>query len=355
VKPEPLKILLVDDIPENLVALAALLRQPGVELISARSGTEALELVLVHELALALIDVQMPEMDGFELAELMRGSERSKHVPIIFVTAGSRDPQRVFKGYESGAVDFLYKPIDSVILTSKVNVFLQLARQRRELAQALQLNDLFVGILGHDLRNPLGALVSGIELLAMQSTEPEHRRVLERMSGSADRMTAMINELLDLTRVRFAPGLGLARTTERVDLREVLQRTVEELRTSHRGREIVVEGASRPTTGDPERLLQLFSNLIGNALVHGSAGTVRVRILDDAPPAAVEIHNPGVIPREVLSTLFEPFKRQRNRNGGLGLGLYIAHQIAQAHGGDISVASSEAGGTCFTVTLPGST
>ncbi|HMI91036.1 MAG TPA: response regulator, partial [Polyangiales bacterium] len=116
---EPIKFLLVDDVPENLVALAALMRRDGLELLHARSGAEALELLLVHDVALALLDVQMPEMDGFELAELMRGAERTKHVPIIFVTAGDHDPRRVFEGYESGAVDFLFKPLDPHVVRSK--------------------------------------------------------------------------------------------------------------------------------------------------------------------------------------------------------------------------------------------
>src|SRR6185369_6203936 len=106
------KCLLVDDRAENLLALSTLLRRDDVELLTARSGAHALDLLLSHDVALALLDVQMPEMDGFELAELMRGSERTRHVPIIFVTAASHDQHRVFKGYETGAVDFLYKPLD---------------------------------------------------------------------------------------------------------------------------------------------------------------------------------------------------------------------------------------------------
>jgi len=106
------KCLLVDDLAENLVATSALLRRDDVMVLEARSGTDALNLLLEHDVALALIDVQMPDMDGFELAELMRGSERTRHVPIIFATAGDRDHHRLFKGYESGAVDFLYTPID---------------------------------------------------------------------------------------------------------------------------------------------------------------------------------------------------------------------------------------------------
>jgi len=131
------KVLLVDDHPVNLMALAELLRRDDVELLRAESGAEALELLLVHDVALALIDVQMPEMDGFELAELMRGVERAKYVPIIFVTAGLRDAERRFRGYEAGAVDFLYKPIETDILKRKVNVFLAIDRQRRELTRLL--------------------------------------------------------------------------------------------------------------------------------------------------------------------------------------------------------------------------
>jgi CheY-like chemotaxis protein len=132
------KFLLVDDLEENLLALSALLQRDDVELLLARSGLEALELLLQHEVALALLDVQMPDMDGFELAELIRGSERTRNVPLIFVTAGVRDERRLFKGYESGAVDFLYKPIEPHILRNKAEVFFQLYRQKQQLALELR-------------------------------------------------------------------------------------------------------------------------------------------------------------------------------------------------------------------------
>src|SRR5207342_1172981 len=110
------QVLIVDDVPQNLVAIAALLARPGVKVLQARSGTEALEILLVEEVALALVDVQMPQMDGFELAELIRGSERTRHTPLIFLTASASDPSRTFRGYEAGAVDFLHKPIDPQVL-----------------------------------------------------------------------------------------------------------------------------------------------------------------------------------------------------------------------------------------------
>lgn len=129
------RILAVDDVPENLIALDALLREEGVELLTAKSGVEALELLLLHDVALALLDVQMPGMDGFELAEFMRGTERTRRVPIIFLTAVATDERRKFRGYEAGAVDYLLKPVDPQILRNKVAVFIELCRQRKELAQ----------------------------------------------------------------------------------------------------------------------------------------------------------------------------------------------------------------------------
>src|ERR1700742_3164985 len=130
----PVSFLLVDDLEENLLSLEALLRLDGLAILKARSGDEALELLLAHDVALALIDVQMPGLNGFELAELMRGNERTRRIPIIFVTAGTADRQRRFRGYEAGAVDFIQKPIEPDILRSKADVFFELYRQRQQIA-----------------------------------------------------------------------------------------------------------------------------------------------------------------------------------------------------------------------------
>jgi two-component system sensor histidine kinase/response regulator len=353
---ETIKLLLVDDTAENLTALAALLRHDGVELLRASSGKAALELLLVHDVSLALLDVQMPEMDGFELAELMRGAERTKHVPIIFITAGSRDPARMFKGYETGAVDFLYKPIDPHILRSKVEVFLELARQRQELANALHLNELFVGMVGHDLRNPLSAIVTGAELLAMRGGDDTTLCTLNRMINAGRRMTALIAQMLDLTRARLHGGVGFIADEAPVDIKDLVHRTVDELRGANPNRAMVVETTGdATTTGDAERLLQLFSNLVSNALSHGEANRpITTTVVGRDRQVAVTVHNFGAIPAEVMPTLFEPFhgRPQHGRNAGLGLGMYIARQIARAHGGNVTVESTAATGTAVTVELP---
>ena len=156
VRAEPVRVLAVDDTEENLVALDALLRQEGVELLVARSGIEALELLLLHDVALALLDVQMPGMDGFELAELMRGTERTRRVPIIFLTAVATDERRRFRGYETGAVDYLFKPIDPQIVRNKVEVFVELYRQRRELShQRDELAAALARLTAHGDNSPL--------------------------------------------------------------------------------------------------------------------------------------------------------------------------------------------------------
>lgn len=132
---DAIRFLVVDDVEENLLALDALLRRDGLEIHRASSASEALELMLVHDYALAFLDVQMPETDGYELAELMRGAERTRRVPIIFVTAAERDDTRRFRGYEAGAVDYIFKPIDPLVLKSKAEVFFRIGRQARDLEQ----------------------------------------------------------------------------------------------------------------------------------------------------------------------------------------------------------------------------
>ena len=195
-------ILVVDDIPQNIAAVEVALSRPGLQLLNAASGTDALEVLLKHDVALALVDVRMPGMDRFELAELMRGVERTRDVPIIFMTAASQDPIRTFKGYEAGAVDFLHKPLDPCILRSKVDVFVVLLAQRRrlseqlvELRNALRLNEMFSAVLGHDLRNPLHAITMSAELLKRQSGNPDIAAMGERIGGSARRMGRMIEAL----------------------------------------------------------------------------------------------------------------------------------------------------------------
>ena len=356
---EAVNVLVVDDVPENIAAVEVALARPGLRLLTAACGTDALELLLAHEVALALIDVRMPGMDGFELAELMRGVERSRSVPIIFLTAASHDPVRTFKGYEAGAVDFLHKPIDAHVLRSKVGVFVELFAQRRKLSEqllelknALRLNEMVSAVLGHDLRNPLHAISLSAELLMRQSEDPNVANVGERIRGSARRMARMIEQLLDLTRFRTG-GLELA--MKEWDISSVLAPILDELVGTKSPERVEVRVVGDMTAiFDADRLSQVFSNLVGNALQHGDPSSPVLVSIDGSDPdrIGIQVRNRGAIAPEQMRVLFEPFKSANATRGGLGLGLYIARQLAQAHGASLIAQSDPEDHTAFLLSLP---
>ncbi|STR26461.1 Bacteriophytochrome [Janthinobacterium lividum] len=358
----PIHILVVDDIAQNLVAAEAVLARPGIVILKASSGAQALELLLTHEVALALIDVQMPHMDGFELAELIRGSERTRSIPLIFLTAASREPSYSFRGYEAGAVDFLYKPIDVKALQSKVAVLVQLYQQKRELSaqldelkHALHLNELFTAVLGHDLRTPLSVVMNGAMLLPMMSDHPKVIVTAQRIESSAKRMGRMVDQLLDLARIRSGT-MELRSSTH--DYLALARAIVEEFETA--GQAPLVEVSSVGNLHgqcDAGLLSQVISNLLNNAITHGEPGTPVQLALDGRAADHIELRiaNRGVIPTALLPTLFEPFQQagEKRRTGqGLGLGLYTVNMFVKAHGGTVEISSTAAQGTLATVRIP---
>jgi len=343
-------ILIVDDVAQNLTAMEALLRADGIRVLLASSGAEALELLLAHDVALALLDVQMPEMDGFALAELMRGSQKTRNVPIIFLTASPSDPLRSFKGYETGAVDFLHKPIDPYVIEGKVRVFIELYRQRqllseknRQLEKALKLNETMIAILSHDLRTPLSVIVLCADELKSALGKGEFARNVAHMHASAHRMSRMIGQLLEFSRIRSEV---LQLETCEADLSDVAGAVLDEMRIAHPGREFPLS-VSGGTKGhfDCDRLAQVFSNLVGNALVHGDADRPIEVSLDgtDADHLAISVKNAGTIPEDLLPNLFDPFRSGKNSKSGLGLGLYIVDQFVRAHRGRVDVANTDDG------------
>ncbi|OYW92393.1 MAG: hybrid sensor histidine kinase/response regulator, partial [Pseudomonadales bacterium 32-61-5] len=231
-------LLIVDDLPENLLALDALLRAPGIRVHQAESAEQALELLLRHEFALAILDVQMPGMDGFQLAELMRGTERTKQIPIVFVSAAGRELNYAFKGYESGAVDFMHKPLDTHAVLSKVSVFVDLYRSRKRMARQLEalersrreqevlLNELrktqgeleaavrmrddFMSIVSHELKTPLNTLILEVQLRKLQLarnnfavfSEDRLRQMADKDERQIQSLIRLIDDMLDVSRIR---------------------------------------------------------------------------------------------------------------------------------------------------------
>ncbi|MDP9127527.1 MAG: response regulator [Pseudomonadota bacterium] len=384
----PVYFLLVDDLQENLLSLDALLRREGLVLLKARSGPEALELLLTHEVALALLDVQMPAMDGFELAELMRGSERTRRVPIIFLTAGTADRDRRFRGYEAGAVDFINKPIEPDILRSKAEVFFELYRQQQQLAQqrdelrasaeenarllkesrlyaeALKetdhRKDEFLATLAHELRNPLAPIRNGLQILRMSPAKEVSDNVREMMDRQLTHLVRLIDDLLDVSRVSQGK-IDLRK--EHITLQAVLQAGIEGSRPlldtgKHR---LTVDVPSEPLWLDADltRMAQVVGNLLNNAAKYTKeGGHIQVSAKQQGQEALITVADNGVgIPADMLPKVFDLFT-QVDRNldrsqGGLGIGLALVRRLVEMHGGAITAASPGLNkGSEFTVRLP---
>ena len=368
------KFLLVDDLEENLISLEALLRRDELELLKARSGDEALELLLHHEVALALVDVQMPGLSGFEVAELMRGNERTRRVPIIFVTAGSADSQRRFRGYEAGAVDFIQKPIEADILRSKADVFLELYKQRQQIAEQrdrleLQSNSLqeadrrkdeFLATLAHELRNPLAPLRHGLDILRSNPDSKAASNIRDMMDRQLTHPVRLVDDLLDVSRISQGK---IELRKEQVNIQDIVESAVEASRPLIEEGEHLLE-VELPTRqlwvdGDHTRLSQVISNLLNNAAKYTPrGGKIELSIEDTGDDVNIKVHDNGLgIPAEMLSSVFQLFiqvgDHREQSQGGLGIGLALVHQLVALHGGTVDAKSAGVGkGSLFTIRLP---
>ena len=362
----PHAILVVDDSRANLLAYGAVLGSLGREIVTATSGSEAIQLLGRQQFSLLLIDVRMPGLDGFATVELLRG-QLHKLTPVVFIT-GDGDEQAMRRAYEFGAVDYLVKPVPTELLRGKVRNLLVLyeqgmelerraallSEQHRRLVEAdalLQMQDTNIGILAHDLRNPLAAIVNGANLLTrVPEASDRARRIAEQINRSADRMTLMIRDILDFARGRFGAGIPLNR--QPTDMAVLSQRVVDEIQTCHPAARIEVETAGKLTGHwDPARIEQALSNLLANAVQHGGSNVKLIACGDELDQVIVTIRNAGrQIPHEQLPGLFDPFKKPHSP-AGLGLGLFIVREIVRAHDGSVAVTSSS-DGTEFTFRLP---
>ncbi|HVE15305.1 MAG TPA: response regulator [Chthoniobacterales bacterium] len=367
VDPDPVHFLLVDDLEGNLLSLEGLLRREGLVLLKASSGTEALELLLKHEVALAILDVQMPGMDGFELAELMRGSERTRRVPIIFLTAGNADRQRRFRGYEAGAVDFLHKPIEPDILRSKADVFYELFLQRRQIARqrdALELadrrKDEFLAVLAHELRNPLTPIRYGLDMMRMSPGQAPAEDMQAMMDRQLTHLVRLIDDLMDVSRIsRGKIDLRKAH----ISLQAALQSAIEASRPfiESRRHALTLDIPEEPLwlDADATRISQVISNLLNNAAKYTSeGGQIGLSVNPTGNQVFISITDNGIgIPEEMLPRIFDLFtqveKRGERSRGGLGIGLALARQLVELHQGTLEASSAGNGqGSTFVVQLP---
>jgi signal transduction histidine kinase len=363
------KVLLVDDVEANLTALQAVLAEADCDLICASSGNEALKQLLRNEFAVVLLDVQMPEMDGYEVATYARQNPMTREVPIIFLTAMQHTEANVLEGYGAGAVDFLSKPIDPYVLRAKVRVFVELYLSRRRLADEVAAHEVtlaslrlanealrhFTNAASHDLRAPLRSMngfLRALEEDAGDQLGPEARSHLARSRKAAERMAALLESLLAYARLQ-RPA---ART--RVDCTALLEQVRGDLSAQLAAADVVLESGSLPTVcGDEGRLYQLFLNLIGNAIkFHRPELPRRIAVSAAVRPDEVLfcVEDNGIgIADEQQKRIFDAFTRLHSvkEYEGSGLGLAICREIVEQHKGRIWVESEAAKGSRFYVAL----
>jgi signal transduction histidine kinase len=412
---EKINILMVDDQPAKLLSYETILRDLGENLIRASSGREALEQLLKSDIAVILMDVSMPEIDGFELAAIIRQHPRHERTAIIFVSGVHLTDFDQLKGYQAGAVDYVSVPVIPEILRAKVSVFAELYRKTQQLERlngelerrveertaelhrraeelerlnaelalsnqerqllleseraaradaeaAVRLREQFLAIASHELKTPLTALIGFAQLFqrrAQRSGNLSDRdtQSLERVLQQADRLEQMINALLDVSRIDHG---RLRLEAGALDLCDLTRRVASEMELLSNRHRIQVQGPDEALwiRGDPLRLEQVLYNLLGNAMRYSpQGGAITVAITAQGDAAQVSIRDEGIgVPLHDLPHLFERFYRASNVSdnniSGVGIGLYVVQEIVKLHGGTVTVESEERHGSVFAISLP---
>jgi signal transduction histidine kinase len=402
-------VLVVDDDSKNLLAFESVLEGASYNLIKAQTGGEALMALMDGDFAVIVLDVKMPDMSGIELARMIKERRRTQHIPIIFLTAHYREDEHAVLGYDVGAVDYLTKPINPTVLRSKVNVFVDLFRKTRALAQmnlaaqaaeeALRVanvelaarnealereveererriraemaqaeaeeanaaKDRFLAMLSHELRTPLSPIVHAVTLLEECARErncpPDVAEYVATIRRNVQLEARLIDDLLDVARIRNGK---LRLDLQPVDVHEALRHALEICRPDLSARRLrVLErlGATEShVRGDPARLQQVFWNLLSNAAKFSPEDSgIEILTFSKNGNIGIEIADEGIgIAPEKLESIFDAFEQgARRAQAGLGLGLAICKALVGMHGGDISAHSEGTNrGARFTIHLP---
>ena len=403
----PINILIVDDEPKNLTVLETLLDSPGYRLVRAESADQALLALVAEEFALLILDVRMPGMTGFELAQTIKGRKKTARVPIIFLTAYYNEDQHVLEGYGSGAVDYLHKPVNAAVLRSKVAVFAELHRKSREvevsnrallaevterrraeeqlkelnenldrlvdertralerleadLREAGRRKDEFIATLAHELRNPLAPVRNAAQLLQYHEDIPAPARQARDIIARQVRvMSRLIEDLMDVSRINQG---RIELRPERVELAGVVELAVEASRPSmlEFGHELALRLPETPIAlvADPIRLSQVFVNLLTNAAKYTDRrGRIELAAALQDGEVRITVSDDGIgIPADELPNVFAMFAQvegaMTRSRGGLGIGLTLVKHLVELHGGRVEARSAGVGrGSAFVVTLP---
>ena len=371
--PEPTtpRVLIVDDVPANIKVLLPTL-QPDFEISIATSGQQALQLAELHKPDLILLDIVMPEMDGYEVCTRLKAGERTRDIPIIFITARD-DESDEMTGLELGAVDYITKPFSAAIVHARTKTHLglkkareRIEKQNTELIQATELREEVSRIMRHDLKTPLNAIIGFSDLLLIQKKcpecNPEQTNMLGIIRESGYRLLEMINNSLDLYKIEQGTYILNPRP---VDILGVVQKIQQAFQDRIRNKKVqLTVQASGPlqkqenaearclVLGEELLCYSLLANLIKNAIEAAPRqSTITIRWEKTADQAIIAIHNQGAVPAELVTRFFEKYTTA-GKSGGTGLGTYSALLIATIQNGTIRMETTEESGTTLRVFLP---
>ncbi|TKC12525.1 hybrid sensor histidine kinase/response regulator [Pedobacter polaris] len=365
-------ILIVDDTPENLISLKKVLEKYDFEVDTASSGEEALKKVLKNSYVLIILDVQMPGMDGFEVAEAISGYSKAKETAIIFLSAANTEFKFIAKGYSSGGLDYITKPVDMNILLLKVQTFYRIYEQSRKLnemqktlleeiefrKEAERKKDEFISIASHELKTPLTSVKGYVQLLERSINKGDTdtiRKHLGKAQVQLEKLNSLIADLLDISKIESGK---LKFNKQDFSLDQLLDNVIEVMHQSNPEFKINKKGYAKcDIYGDEMRIEQVIINFLTNAMKY-SPGTdeinLTVNVKDNELYLAVKDSGIGMSP-EQQKNVFEKFYRVEEtsqRFQGLGIGLYIASEIIKRHGGQIGVNSSYGEGSEFYFIMP---
>jgi signal transduction histidine kinase len=380
---EKINILIVDDRPENLIALEALLQRPDVDIISTTMPNEALRISWEMDISIALIDVQMPEMDGFELVEILKSNPRTKDILVIFVTAISKETKYAVKGLNNGAIDYLFKPLDPFITSAKVDSFIKFIRSQRELKQknkeleasqkklieakeqaeqGKRIKENFLANMSHEIRTPINGIIGIAHLLDKTPLSADQQEMVDLLETSSTSLLGVINEILDLSKIE-AGKFKIVRTE--TDLKAICNAVINLLRVRSVEKKLELTTAfdnDLPLTvlADSLRLNQILMNLIGNAIKFTNEGSVSLKVevmnrKGNNVQIKFSVSDTGIgIPEDKIEKIFEIFEQADPlttvKFGGTGLGLSIVKNLAKLKGGVLEVFSEEGKGSTFCFT-----